>query len=60
MQYTLLCKFGVYLDDDTPANTLLYFYSSYRKDENEEKNRQQNKPHQAPKHKTRNFVPRRS
>ena len=57
MQYTLLCKFGVYFDDDTPANTLLYFYSSFRKDENEEKNRQQNKANHASK--SRNFVPRR-
>lgn len=35
MQYSILSRFGVYLDDKTPAKTLLYFYSTLKKDERE-------------------------
>jgi len=39
MQYSILTRFGVYLNDSVPAKTLLYFYASLKKDEREDEQR---------------------
>ena len=44
MQYTLIKKRGVYLNDDTESLTFLYMYSSLAKDIQDKKTAEMNSP----------------
>jgi hypothetical protein len=51
MQYSIMSRFGIFLDDDTPSRSLLYFYATLKKDEREEEQAQKNRAkgaHQSP------------